>query len=74
MKPGDYIESINALVIREVSFKDLCDKHDDLLLEYDVDDLWEAYQERGPCFETLQSEELIIVWEKEGIEIASKER
>ncbi len=64
MQPGDYIESKNALIIRELNFKQYCDKHDDLMLEYDVDELWESWGERGKCFEALHEGRLVVVWEK----------
>ena len=63
MQPGDYIESRNAIIIRELDFKQYCDKHDDLMLEYDVDDLWESWGERGKCFEALREGRLIVIWE-----------
>ena len=63
MQPGDYIESRNAIIIRELDFKQYCDKHDDLMLEYDVDELWSSWGERGRCFEVLREGKLVVVWE-----------
>ena len=47
-----------------MSFNDLCEKHDDLMLEYDVDDLWEAFESKGPCFEALCKGKLIVLWDE----------
>ena len=63
MQPGDYLEDKNAVVIRELSFKDYCDKHDDAMLEYDIDELWDVWGERGKCFEVLCEGRLVVVWE-----------
>jgi hypothetical protein len=64
VKVGEYIQDAGALLIREMSFNDLCKKHDDLMLEYDVDDLWEAFESKGPCFEALSGGKLIVLWDK----------
>ena len=64
MKVGEYIQDAGALLIREMSFNDLCKKHDDLMLEYDVDDLWEAFESKGPCFEALCKGKLIVLWDE----------
>lgn len=64
LKPGDYLKKISALIIREISFKEFCDKHDDLCLEYDITDLWEAWEKKGPCFEVLKDGEIVAIWEK----------
>ena len=66
MKPGDYREDLGGLIIREVSFKELCEKHDDLMLEYDIDDLWDAYKKSGPCWMLMKEGELSVVWETKG--------
>ena len=51
------------LVVREVTFKEYCDRHDDLMLEYDIDDAWKAWKERGPMFEVLHNDgTLSMVW------------
>ena len=60
------IDENPLLVVREMTFKDYCDKHDDLMLEYDVDDSWEAWKKNGPCFEALHPDGKIIVeWSNE---------
>ena len=63
MKPGEFCEALGGLIIREVSFKELREKHDDLMLEYDIEDLWEAYKKSGPCWMIMKEGELSIVWE-----------
>jgi hypothetical protein len=71
MKVNDVIEierigNDPLLVISEMSFKDYCDKHDELMLEYDVDEAWEAWQKNGPCFEALHSDgKVVVVWANE---------
>jgi len=51
------------LVVREVAFKEYCDRHDDLMLEYDIDEAWEAWKEKGPMFEVLHGDgTLSMVW------------
>lgn len=70
MKPGDYFRdnagSISGLVIKEMSFKEYCEKHDDQELEYDIEDAWDAWEKNGPCFEVLSAEgRLIVVWRNE---------
>ena len=65
MKVGDYISSRNAVIVRELDFKQYCDKHDDLMLEYDIDSLWESWGERGKCFEILSAGKLAVMWEKD---------
>ena len=30
----------------------------------DVDDLWEAFESKGPCFEALSGGKLIVLWDK----------
>lgn len=68
IKAGDYIFSHcegnkSFLVIRELSFSEYCDKHDDLMLEYDIDDAWSAWETSGPCFETLSLDgEISVIW------------
>tara|TARA_R110001583_G_scaffold12612_7_gene55851 strand:- start:17522 stop:17740 length:219 start_codon:yes stop_codon:yes gene_type:complete len=70
VKPGDYFEDlkgiISGLIIREMSFKEYCEKHDDLELEYDIEDAWDAWEKNGPCFEVLNLDgRLIVVWRNE---------
>jgi hypothetical protein len=65
MKVGEIVIKDNAhiLVVREMTFKEFCDKHDDLMLEYDVDDAWKNWQSRGPCFEGIHPEgRLCVLW------------
>jgi hypothetical protein len=71
MKVNDMIivERIGAeplLIVRQMSFKDYCDKHDELMLEYDVDEAWHGWQKRGPCFEAVHPERgILVVWPDE---------
>jgi|TARA_E500000331_G_scaffold296690_1_gene295498 hypothetical protein len=68
MKVGDYCHRLGGLVIREMTFKEYCDRHDDLMLEYDIDDAWEAWQRMGPCFEVMKDGRLMVFWPPEGSE------
>ena len=67
MKAGDYIPSLGCLLIREVPFKEMCSMYDDNCLEYDMDDLWDAYQERGTPWRamTAASGRMTIIWPHE---------
>jgi len=66
MKEGDYISSHGYLLVCEVSFKEMCSMYDDNCLEYDMDDLWNAYQERGTPWRALTDlGRLTIVWPSE---------
>ena len=63
MKAGDYIPSLGYLLIREVNFKEMCGMYDDNCLEYDMDDLWDAYKERGTPWRALtKTGQTTIVW------------
>lgn len=60
MKPGDLInydipsEQIVPAIILEVwDFKKYCDTHDELMLEYDIDDAWDHWQTAGPLLVIL---------------------
>lgn len=62
MKPGDLVhnfpsgrecEEVSALILEVLDFKEYCDMHDDLMLEYDVDDAWKHWQECGPLLVVL---------------------
>ena len=44
------------LVIHEFTFSEYCAKHDDLGLEYDIDEAWENWQKRGPLFQVLNKD------------------
>ena len=74
MKVGDYIPDMCLTLIREVDFKEMCKMYDDNYLDYDVDDLWEAYEKRGtPWRVMLTSGKVSIVWphEVEGHDVIS---
>ena len=55
MKVGELImfEGNFRLVIHEFTFEQYCAKHDDLGLEYDIDDAWENWQKNGPLFQII---------------------
>ena len=47
----------------------MCDMYDDNCLEYDIDDLWDAYEERGVPWRVLtDSGQLTIIWPTDIIE------
>jgi len=63
MKVGDYIPSRGCLLVCEVPFKEMCGMYDDNCLEYDMDDLWDAYQERGTPWRVMtDTGQLMIIW------------
>lgn len=62
MKEGDAIVG-KGILIKELSFKAICDKYDDHLLEYDIDDLWDAYKSRGAPWEIMKpSGKMSVIW------------
>ena len=66
MKEGDYIPSLGYMLIREVRFREMCKMYDDNCLEYDMDDLWDAYQERGTPWRAITtSGRMTIIWPHE---------
>ena len=74
MKAGDYIPGLGLTLIRELGFKEMCKMYDDNYLDYDLDDLWAAYEKRGtPWRVMLTSGKASILWphEAEGYEIVS---
>ncbi len=62
LKPGYYHKETQSLVIREITFKEYCDKHDELCLEYDIDELWDSWNVDGPCFEILRLGKIRVMW------------
>ena len=65
IKPGDLLKDGQQLVIRARTFKEWTDKHDDLLLEYNLEDAWEHWQKNGPRVEVLNSDGTISCeWSK----------
>ena len=69
LKIGDIVEittqngSSVLLVVREMTFKEYCDRHDDLMLEYDVDNAWEHWQDKGPLYEVLRDDGTLgVTW------------
>ena len=73
MKVGEMVELTfnfdqyeRGLVIREMTFKNYCDKHDDLMLEYDVDNAWIKWEKDGPTFEVMCPDgEITVMWNRE---------
>jgi len=65
VNPGDLIDEGQYLVIKTLTFKQWADKHDDLLLEYSLEDAWEHWQKNGPRIEVLNSlGEIEWMWSK----------
>lgn len=65
IKPGDLIKEGQYLVVKIMTFKQWTNQHDELLLEYDLEDAWEHWQKNGPRIEVLNSEgELEWMWSK----------
>ena len=59
-KPGCFS---SVLIIRPIDFPEMCRRYDDLMLEYDLDDLWSAYEKRGTPWEVLdEGGKLGILW------------
>ncbi len=60
MKQGDLIDFamsadsyVPAIILEVWDFKKYCDTHDDLMLEYDVDEAWKHWQKQGPLLVVL---------------------
>ncbi len=65
VSPGDLIDEGQYLVIKILTFKQWADQHDDLLLEYSLEDAWEHWQKNGPRIEALNSDgEIEWLWSK----------
>ena len=65
VNPGDLIKDGQYLVIKTLTFKQWTDQHDDLLVEYSLEDAWEHWQENGPRIEVLNSAgEIEWLWSK----------
>ena len=70
MKTGDIIEVLNyitkqlerGVVVNELSFKEYCDRHDMLMLEYDMSEAWSHWEACGPLYEVLNANGVIVVW------------
>jgi hypothetical protein len=59
MKVGDLIA--NKIILEVWDFKKYCDAHDDLELEYDVDEAWENWQKHGPYLTVLDPDQTIVI-------------
>lgn len=65
IEPGDLLKEGQYLVVKTMTFKQWTDQHDELLLEYNLEDAWEHWQKNGPRIEVLNSEgELEWMWSK----------
>ena len=70
MKTGDLVNFKGnlRLVIHEFTFKQYCEKHDDLGLEYDIDDAWENWQKNGPLFQIIDENGKIgVMWRNKSV-------
>lgn len=68
MKPGDLIcvDGNLNFILEKLSFTQYCDKLDENMLEYDVDDAWERWQDEGPVYQVFDEDgKLGVVWEIE---------
>ena len=61
-EPEDSQET--AMVIRKIPFKEICERADEELLEYDIDDMWQVYRKTG-CYEVLHNANLIWWWPRD---------
>ena len=62
--PGLVETQESAMVIRKVPFKEVCDRADEELLEYDIDEMWHQWQKNG-CYEVLREGNLIWWWPRD---------
>mgnify|MGYP001265244757 CR=1 FL=1 len=53
------------LLVRKINFHEMCARYDEHELEYDVDDLWEAYKTRGVPWDVLKNGEMKVWWPDE---------
>ena len=68
LSEGDVVESSRgpALLVKVINFHDMCARYDEHELEYDPDDLWEAYQRRGFPWEILVEGHIHVWWPDDG--------
>ena len=64
---GDVVTTSDgsALLIKLINFHDMCARYDEHELEYDPDDLWEAYQRRGFPWDVLRNGTVTVWWPDE---------
>lgn len=64
---GDVVNTSegSALLIKLINFHDMCARYDEHELEYDPDDLWEAYQRRGFPWDILLDGVVKVWWPDE---------
>jgi chloramphenicol O-acetyltransferase len=72
VKVGDLVEIeysqklVSVLVVRQMTFQEYCEKHDELMLEYDSDYAWIEWDKNGPTFEVLHPNgKLSVIWKPE---------
>jgi hypothetical protein len=61
--PGDIVS--DRLLIREITFAEMCGRYDDAELIYDPDDMAKAYEERGTPWEVLEDGQVKVWWSDE---------
>ena len=62
--PGLEETQESAMIIRKVPFKEICDRADEELLEYDIKDMWSVWQKTG-CYEVLRDGNLVWWWPRD---------
>ena len=72
LSPGDIVELKGdlpggggravGLLVRKIEIQEIMRRYDDNELEYDADDLWEAYEETGGPWELLCDGKTIVWW------------
>ena len=56
------------MIVHEFTFKQYCEKHDDLGLEYDIDDAWENWQKNGPLFQIIdENGKISVMWRSKNV-------
>lgn|GEM_PF-4711334 len=61
--PGSVVPA--GLLIREITFSEMCGRYDDAELIYDPDDMANAYEERGTPWEVLEDGHVKVWWPDE---------
>ena len=54
----------SAMIIRKVPFKEVVNRADEELLEYDINDMWHVWRKTG-CYEVLYDGNLIWWWPRD---------
>ena len=61
LTPGTCIPAFGVL-IRIIDLKEMCNRLDEECLEYDIDDLWNAFKERGAPWEVMMPSGMLAVF------------